>query len=404
MFIFKKLLLCSAFVIVFATTNVFADTLQVSNNRYLVESDILGFSKPTLRIARNEIFARHGYIFKSSNLHKHFSKYRWYFPRTKNVKLSLIEKSNVKFLKRYENSPHLLKRLLETPIVTMNSNNVGNNDRSSIVIIENSNNEELLKLNGEYIKLEKQVKALKMLISSQQLLTDTTGTKVSNVHSLALTLANRHLNANRTALGRIQHDARKRYNTSIKPVQTTKELTPRELSLSFPKVPWYKPKFTQAFGEFWVEPIVNDTGELIFTFKFIDPRTENERITSKFSLNTNDTEIILAGLRKSYAWSKIASEKGIKDIFRKKITCTPNADCKSRIAGNTSTQVDFLVFEGGAFGVRLIRNKGAYQTNYGMSLDSAVQLSSYIDFMIKTGKNDLGAGSRTDDELNKLFK
>ena len=54
---------------------------------------------------RNEIYARHGYIFDSKDLHNHFMKKSWYCPVTKDVKLSAIEKYNVDFIQQYESGP-----------------------------------------------------------------------------------------------------------------------------------------------------------------------------------------------------------------------------------------------------------------------------------------------------------
>lgn len=63
-------------------------------------------SRETLRIWRNAIYARHGYIFKSADLANYFSQYSWYVPRYKDVtsKLSSIEAHNIRVLKRmYDN-------------------------------------------------------------------------------------------------------------------------------------------------------------------------------------------------------------------------------------------------------------------------------------------------------------
>ena len=50
-----------------------------------------------LRIIRNEIFADYGYIFKSEDLRKYFSKEEWYHPSSEKVsdKLTDIEKMNI---------------------------------------------------------------------------------------------------------------------------------------------------------------------------------------------------------------------------------------------------------------------------------------------------------------------
>jgi len=77
---------------------------EVTSTRILTEKDIVGISKSELRIIRNEIYARHGYIFNSADLKQHFSKFSWYKPVSADVSASLsdIEKANVAFLKKHE--------------------------------------------------------------------------------------------------------------------------------------------------------------------------------------------------------------------------------------------------------------------------------------------------------------
>ncbi|MBO4611997.1 MAG: YARHG domain-containing protein [Bacteroidaceae bacterium] len=72
--------------------------------RELTASDLANMSKDELRIMRNWIFARHGYIFKSQDLKDYFGQFGWYNPRYSDVtsQLSRIEKQNIEFIKRYE--------------------------------------------------------------------------------------------------------------------------------------------------------------------------------------------------------------------------------------------------------------------------------------------------------------
>ena len=56
-----------------------------------------------LRIMRNEIYARHGYIFSSEDLRNHFGQKRWYTPISKNITLSDVEKFNVYYIQVCEN-------------------------------------------------------------------------------------------------------------------------------------------------------------------------------------------------------------------------------------------------------------------------------------------------------------
>lgn len=60
--------------------------------------------KAQLRIMRNEIFARRGYLFLSPDLKTKFSKMPWYHPGTDNSKIhfSDLENLNINIIKKYE--------------------------------------------------------------------------------------------------------------------------------------------------------------------------------------------------------------------------------------------------------------------------------------------------------------
>ena len=72
-------------------------------------SDLSSFAKSELRILRNSIFAKHGYIFKSEDLKMYFSQFEWYKPEFNNVnhKLNSVEKENIKILKQAEDNGNL---------------------------------------------------------------------------------------------------------------------------------------------------------------------------------------------------------------------------------------------------------------------------------------------------------
>ncbi len=74
------------------------------STRFLTNSDLSGKSNWDLRIMRNEIFARHGYIFKKPELIQYFSGQSWYVPRYNDVSslLSNSERQNARFLKNHE--------------------------------------------------------------------------------------------------------------------------------------------------------------------------------------------------------------------------------------------------------------------------------------------------------------
>jgi len=75
-----------------------------ASKRLLTSTDLQGLSKEELRIMRNEIFARYGYIFKTSDMKSYFSQQYWYHERYIDVSSQLtdIEHKNIALIKRYE--------------------------------------------------------------------------------------------------------------------------------------------------------------------------------------------------------------------------------------------------------------------------------------------------------------
>lgn len=79
--------------------------LPASDKRVVSEEDIANLTKGQLRLARNEIYARHGYGFKSQDLQTYFSSKSWYHPDPSfDGSLNEVEKENVDFIKVREDS------------------------------------------------------------------------------------------------------------------------------------------------------------------------------------------------------------------------------------------------------------------------------------------------------------
>lgn len=84
--------------------------LPDSSIKLLTEQDIAGFSAAKLRLARNEIFARHGRIFNSEDLKTYFESKSWYhgtiqpdvFDASLDSRINEIEKENVGLIKTAE--------------------------------------------------------------------------------------------------------------------------------------------------------------------------------------------------------------------------------------------------------------------------------------------------------------
>jgi hypothetical protein len=76
--------------------------LPDSSDRLLQPDEIAGLSAAELRIARNEIYARHGYIFQSPDLSAHFSQFAWYKPTRTAGQLNPVEQQNIGLIKGEE--------------------------------------------------------------------------------------------------------------------------------------------------------------------------------------------------------------------------------------------------------------------------------------------------------------
>ncbi|MGN0132340.1 MAG: YARHG domain-containing protein [Lachnospiraceae bacterium] len=71
----------------------------------LREDMLLNFNDNQLMLARNEIYARHGYHFKNEFLTRYFDRYSWYVDRGDDFdegELSQVEKDNIKVIKEME--------------------------------------------------------------------------------------------------------------------------------------------------------------------------------------------------------------------------------------------------------------------------------------------------------------
>lgn len=82
--------------------------LPDSNSRKLTKADLQGLSKEKLRLARNEIFARHGMIFGKPDLDAYFGEKSWYKPTVAyddfydKVEMSAIEEANIALINQVE--------------------------------------------------------------------------------------------------------------------------------------------------------------------------------------------------------------------------------------------------------------------------------------------------------------
>ena len=73
-----------------------------SSLRRLAPREVAGLSPAQLRMARNEIFARHGRPFRDPQLRAHFERYPWYRPRPGAIALNAVEQANLRLLQQAE--------------------------------------------------------------------------------------------------------------------------------------------------------------------------------------------------------------------------------------------------------------------------------------------------------------
>lgn len=197
------------------------------------------------------------------------------------------------------------------------------------------------------------------------------------------------------------------YLTSLKPNDRDLYITARKASQLYPKVPYYIPG-TSETGEFWVEPKVSDAGELMFNFRFIDPGSENDTTRSLIDMNLPELEQTQQALSKLYKNSKIAHENKIRENYSNRVVCFPTNECppvrQKGKPGQTSTEILFVIYEDGSTAGRLQHNKGPYQEGVNFSIDSALLLQAYLAYVIKEARLDFDLGTRTPDQLDKMFQ
>ena len=75
-----------------------------SDTIYITENDLKGLSKYEIALIRNEIYARHGYIFKQEKFKTYFNTQSWYHPNETFSASSFnkIERANIDFIVNYE--------------------------------------------------------------------------------------------------------------------------------------------------------------------------------------------------------------------------------------------------------------------------------------------------------------
>lgn len=212
-----------------------------------------------------------------------------------------------------------------------------------------------------------------------------------------------HIARLRLLVASVQDETEEMYGTPIRPTNANLGITAVKASEVFPRVPYFIPG-TEEKGELWIKPYVSDSGSLMYDFNFIDDTSDFDKILETIQLNEQNITSLADSMLKINQWSDKAVEQGLRRRYEKVADCFPITMCAEKIEGNSSTEFVFLIYEDGSTAAAIRRNKGRYNKNFNMSVESGLLLSAYADYMSELGSKDFMAATMTDAELDNLFE
>ncbi len=171
----------------------------------------------------------------------------------------------------------------------------------------------------------------------------------------------------------------------------------------YPKIPYYVPG-TDEVGVMWIAPRVTNRGVLIYDFNFMEPGGGAENVRETISMPGIDMADIMYGIEKAHEWSDIAQQKGVRQKHEKVAVCFPESVCKDSNGGNATTEVVFMIDPDGSTAAKIQRNTGTAVSSYSFTIESALLLSSYLDYMKKEGEAEYSGGTVTNADLDTMFK
>lgn len=202
---------------------------------------------------------------------------------------------------------------------------------------------------------------------------------------------------------KISQTSEKKYQTPIHPTNGNLGITALKASEIYQRVPYYVPG-TPETGEMWVAPVVTDEGELLYSFAFMDPDADFASERDKIMMQPDEIGLTARGFDKVQLWTKTAQDKKLRRRFEKRTECFPAANCEEKRTGFSSTEILFMLYEDGSTAAKVQRNKGTFSSGYNLSVESALVLSAYLDFMKEVGEKEFNLGAMTDQELDSLFQ
>ncbi len=192
-------------------------------------------------------------------------------------------------------------------------------------------------------------------------------------------------------------------NTGAKSDSTTMPVAQsgQKVAGIYPLIPYSSPGSGQV-GELEVAPQATDKG-MVYNFKFVQHIAGSNDSVNTISINSADLAQLNYGLQKSHEWSAEAKKKGLRQLYQKDASCFPEDMCDDDDS-DTPTKVLFMLYEDGSTAAKIQQKSGNNTFGYNLSMDSALLLASYLDYMKAKGETEYGVGTMTNADLNSVFK
>jgi hypothetical protein len=194
-----------------------------------------------------------------------------------------------------------------------------------------------------------------------------------------------------------------RYATPVRPQDAGSDPNARQASERFQKIPYFVPG-TSTVGEVWVEPTVNDEGELRFSWNFVDPGAEYQKVALALLTTPREVEQLSAAFEQVVGWSKTAHENKVRRAFEKEAACFPSARCGDVKGPRMNTTVMFRIGEDGSTSMVIKRTQGSLARFYAFSMESTEVMAAYFERVLEESRREYQGATATDDDLDALFE
>ncbi len=178
-------------------------------------------------------------------------------------------------------------------------------------------------------------------------------------------------------------------------------LSGKKVAGIYPLIPFYTPGSGQV-GELEVAPRATGKG-VVYDLKFVQHISGSNDSSNTISINSADIEQVNYGIEKSHEWSSVATKKGLRQLHQKVASCFPEKMCDDD-KSDTPTKVLFMLYEDGSTAAKIQQKTSDNIYGYNLSIDSALLLASYLDYMKSKGEAEYSVGTMTDADLNSVFK